>query len=196
MQGPKLVRQSFCQKPSASPIKDAEEIASWLETGGSPGFGEERWIVWLYGLSGAGKSTIAALLRDRWEFEDIDVAILDGDDLRGGLCADLGFSSEDRAENIRRAREVALILARSVGVVICSFITPFEADRRMIAQRCEERGVNLALIHLATPIELCEKRDVKGLYRRFREGRLTGMTGIDAPFEYPASASATQPRAK
>ena len=140
-------------------------------------------IIWLTGLSGAGKSTLSAALYDLLRTQGKSVFQLDGDTLRTGLCSDLGFSPKDRKENIRRAGEVAALLAQSGMIVIASFISPFRADRR----RAREAAKDLAFIetYVDCPIEICEERDAKGLYQKTRSGKLADFTGVSSPYEIP-----------
>jgi adenylyl-sulfate kinase len=142
-------------------------------------------VVWLVGLSGAGKSTIADAVAEKLRLEGVSVSRLDGDDLREGLNSDLGFSPEDRRENLRRAAHVARLMARAGHIAICSFITPMEADRQMIREIIGE-GFNE--VYISTSLEACEARDVKGHYARARSGELPEFTGVSAPFEEPSGA--------
>jgi adenylyl-sulfate kinase len=139
---------------------------------------------WLFGLSGAGKSTLAeklgASLRDR----GIPVLMLDGDTLRAGLCAGLGFSDADRSENLRRAAEAARLGLLSNLCVIASFITPLEAQRQQIARIVG--ASQLSLVHVSAPLDVCRTRDVKGLYAKAKAGNVPLMTGISSAFETPA----------
>jgi len=114
--------------------------------------------------------------------------VLDGDNLRHGLCADLGFSLADRAENIRRAGEVAKLMAESGLVVISSLISPLRKERQAVRSVCQTSGVNFAEIFVSAPLGECEKRDPRGLYRKARAGEIKGFTGIDSPYEEPTSA--------
>jgi len=111
--------------------------------------------------------------------------ILDGDNLRHGLCADLGFSLEDRAENIRRAGEVAKLMAESGLVVISSLISPLRKERQAVRSACHAAGVNFCEIFVDASLGECEKRDPRGLYRKARAGEIKGFTGIDSPYEQP-----------
>ena len=154
-------------------------------------FGHPGRIIWLTGLSGAGKSTIAMALERRLFDAGKNVYVLDGDIIRGGLCAGLGFSPEDRAENIRRIGEVARIMADAGLLVIVAFISPFRADRdRVRAGMPEGRFTE---VHVSTPLEICEQRDTKGLYAKARAGELTDFTGISSPYEPPPSPEVTLP---
>ena len=111
--------------------------------------------------------------------------ILDGDNLRHGLCADLGFSIEDRAENIRRAGEVAKLIAESGLVVISSLISPLRKEREAVRASSHSAGLSFAEVYIDAPIEACEKRDPRGLYQKARKGEIRGFTGIDSPYEKP-----------
>ena len=148
----------------------------------------EAPVVWLTGLSGAGKSTIADAVAERLRLQGVPVARLDGDDLRGGLNADLGFSAEDRRENLRRAAHVARLFARAGNVTLCSFITPTEADRLLVR---EIIGKNYIEAYVSASLDTCEARDVKGLYKRARAGEIPDFTGIGAVFEEPRQSEIT-----
>lgn len=139
-------------------------------------------VLWLTGLSGAGKSTIADVLVERLKMEGVQAARLDGDDLRTGLNSDLGFSPADRTENLRRAAHVAGLFSKLGHVTVCSFITPMNADRQMIR---EILGEQYHEVYIHTTLEECERRDPKGHYKRARSGQMPGFTGISAPFEVP-----------
>ena len=147
--------------------------------------GHRGAIIWLTGLSGAGKSTLSTALEQLLFREGILPAILDGDVLRAGLCMGLGFSDEDRKENVRRAGEAALILAEAGSVVITALISPFREDRQLVADRCKARGISFAEVYVNSPLSECERRDVKKLYARARAGQLPKFTGIDSPYEAP-----------
>lgn len=144
--------------------------------------GHRGGVFWLTGLSGSGKSTLAHLLERDLFAAGINAIVLDGDVIRHGLCAGLGFSKADRAENIRRIAELALILAGQGLVCLCAFITPLaeyrEQARAIIGQDYHE-------IHIDCPLEECERRDVKGYYRLARQGRIREYTGISAPYDIP-----------
>lgn len=140
-------------------------------------------IVWLTGLSGSGKSTIAHALEVRLIHEGRFAYVLDGDNIRHGLNRDLTFSAEDRHENIRRVSEVACLFADAGAIVIVSFITPYAADRA--AARAIAGEVPFIETHIHADLTVCESRDPKGLYRKARAGLLRGFTGIDAPYEAP-----------
>ncbi|NHO31101.1 adenylyl-sulfate kinase [Acetobacter fallax] len=147
------------------------------------GKGHKARVIWLTGLSGAGKSTIARLAERKLWADGIDACVLDGDTLRMGLCSDLGFTEADRHENVRRAAEVARILAQTGQVVIVALISPLEADRGL-ARRIA--GVAFDEVFVDTSLATCEERDSKGLYRAAREGKIENFTGISAPYEAPA----------
>jgi bifunctional enzyme CysN/CysC len=142
-------------------------------------------VVWLTGLSGSGKSTVAVEV-ERHLVESGRVAyLLDGDNLRHGLNADLGFSAEDRIENIRRVGEVATLFADAGVVAVVPLISPYRASRDAVRARVRGAGLRFVEVHVATPLATCEQRDPKGLYARARAGEITGMTGIDDPYEEP-----------
>ena len=141
-------------------------------------------VVWLTGLSAAGKSTIAGHVADELRAQGRRTYILDGDDLRSGLCSDLGFSLEDRTENIRRAAQVARLLLAADLTVLCTFISPLEVDRR--AARRIVGDDDFLEVYVQTPIEECIARDPKGLYQRALAGEIHDFTGISSPYEAPA----------
>jgi bifunctional enzyme CysN/CysC len=153
----------------------------------------ERWelikhqgaTVWLTGLSAAGKSTIAAALEERIAREGQPTYLLDGDNLRHGLCSDLGFAAADRAENVRRVAEVARLFADAGIIAIASLISPYAAAREQARAIHAESGIQFLEVYVNTPLSECERRDPKGLYARAREGTITDFTGIDAPYEAP-----------
>lgn len=146
-------------------------------------------VIWMVGLSGSGKSTLAKSF-EKYLYENGKLTqILDGDNLRTGLNADLGFTEEDREENIRRVAEVARLFANCGVITICSFISPTESIREM-----SRRIIGDDIYHevfVECPIGVCETRDVKGLYAKARKGEIKNFTGIDAPFENPAAPSLT-----
>jgi bifunctional enzyme CysN/CysC len=148
-------------------------------------FGHEGAVIWLTGLSGSGKSTLAVALESLLFRRGIGTMILDGDNLRHGLCADLGFSLTDRAENIRRAGEVAKLMAESGLVVISSLISPLKKERESVRASCRSAGISFSEIFINASIADCEKRDPRGLYQKARKGEIKGFTGIDSPYEIP-----------
>jgi bifunctional enzyme CysN/CysC len=141
--------------------------------------------VWLTGLSASGKSTIGARLESDLVAAGRPAYLLDGDNVRHGLNADLGFSAADRAENVRRVGEVALMFADAAAVAIVALISPYRADRDRVRVRHDQAGLAFHEVFVDTPIDLCESRDPKGLYARARRGEITGFTGIDDPYERP-----------
>ncbi len=143
--------------------------------------------VWLTGLSGSGKSTVGVALERLLVTAGRPAYRLDGDNLRLGLNADLGFSAADRDENVRRAGEVARLLADAGVVTIVPLISPYRAGRDRARAVHEAAGVPFVEVFVDTPIELCEQRDPKGLYAKARAGEITGFTGIDDPYEAPAA---------
>lgn len=149
--------------------------------------GHRGAVLWLTGLSGSGKTTLARGLECALLHHGILAAVIDGDELRRGLSAGLGFSAEDRRESIRRTAEVALHVAEAGAVVIVAHISPFRASRALVAARLQERGVPFAEVFVNAPLAVCEQRDPKGLYQRARAGQIPAFTGIDSPYESPVA---------
>jgi bifunctional enzyme CysN/CysC len=145
--------------------------------------GQRPAVVWFTGLSGAGKSTIARLVEQRLHARGRHATVLDGDDLRGGLSRDLGFSEADRVENIRRAAEVARLMTEAGLIVLAAFISPYRSDRAAARERLEP-GEFLE-VFVDTPLAECRRRDPKGLYRRAEAGQIRNFTSVDAPYEPP-----------
>lgn len=143
--------------------------------------------LWLTGLPSAGKSTLAGALADRLARSGRPTEILDGDDMRRALCADLGFSKEDRDANARRIGFVARLLARHGVLVLVPVIAPYAASREAVARLHEECGATYLEVYVATSPEVCAARDVKGLYAQQAAGRISNLTGVDDPYEAPAS---------
>jgi adenylylsulfate kinase len=141
--------------------------------------------LWLTGLPSAGKSTIAVEVGRLLAEQGREVEILDGDRIRAQLTADLGFSKEDRIENVRRIGWLALMLARHGVTVLVPVIAPYEVAREAVRERHAEAGATYLEVHVATPTEVCAARDVKGLYARQARGELSGLTGVDDPYERP-----------
>lgn len=146
-------------------------------------------ILWFTGLSGSGKSTLANALAAKLHSEGFATYNLDGDNIRMGLNGDLGFSKEDRTENIRRVGEVAKLFVDAGIIVLTSFISPLKEDRQKVCNLVEEG--EFVEIFVNCPIEICEQRDVKGLYKKAREGKIPEFTGITSPFEEPESPELT-----
>jgi len=163
--------------PTESAVTAAERVARR---------GHESGVFWLTGLPGSGKSTVARAAEAILFRRGLDVTVLDGDTVRANLCADLGFSDADRAENIRRAASVARILAETGQVVIAAFVSPFARERERARQIV---GEGFEEIFVETDLAECEARDPKGLYAAARAGKITGFTGVDAPYEAPVSPS-------
>ncbi len=143
--------------------------------------------VWFTGLSGSGKSTVAAAVEHALLAQGRPAYMLDGDNLRHGLNGDLGFSAADRSENVRRVGHVARLFADSGSVAIVPLISPLREHRDLVRTLHEAAGLPFLEVFVDTPIELCEQRDVKGLYAKARAGELKGFTGIDDPYEAPLS---------
>ncbi len=144
--------------------------------------GQKAVTIWLTGLSGAGKSTLANEVEKRLFARGKYTMLLDGDNVRMGLNQNLGFSEEDRVENIRRIAEVSKLMNDAGLIVLTSFISPFRQDRRNAKNIIGERFVE---VYISTPLEECEKRDVKGLYKKARNGEISNFTGITSPYEAP-----------
>jgi adenylylsulfate kinase len=151
--------------------------------------GHRGCTVWLTGLSGSGKSTIAGDLEKRLLERGVRTYILDGDNIRHGLNKNLGFSPEDRTENIRRIGEVAKLFTDAGLVAITAFISPYRADRDQV--RAIMQAGDFIEVFVDCPVEVCEQRDVKGLYKKARAGEIKEFTGISAPYEAPAKAELT-----
>jgi adenylylsulfate kinase len=139
--------------------------------------------IWFTGLSGAGKSTLANALEVRLHEQGFHTSLLDGDNLRQGLCRDLGMSPEARKENIRRIAEVARLMVDAGLIVIVAAISPFRADRETARQLFSQDA--FFEVYVSTPFEICAQRDPKGLYREARAGRIKNFTGLDSPYEAP-----------
>ena len=147
--------------------------------------------LWFTGLSGSGKSTIAFTLEHALVQQGRLAYVLDGDNIRHGLNKNLGFSAADREENIRRIGEVAKLFADAGLIVMTSFISPYRKDRDTVRALHKAGNIPFIEIHVATPIETCETRDPKGLYKKARAGELKGFTGIDDPYEAPTAPEVT-----
>ena len=151
--------------------------------------GQKGRVVWFTGLSGAGKSTIANLVEKRLHALGRHTYLLDGDNVRHGLNRDLGFTEEDRVENIRRVAEVSKLMVDAGLIVLTAFISPFRAERRMAREMLEDG--EFVEVYVETPLSVAEQRDVKGLYKKARAGDLKNFTGIDSPYEAPENAELT-----
>ncbi len=149
--------------------------------------------VWLTGLPAAGKSTLASAVAAELSRLGHQVTVFDGDELRGCVCSDLGFTRDGRAEMARRVAEMAADRAHSGWIAIVSLISPYAADRRMARELHRGLGVPFAEVFLDTPLDLCRRRDPKGLYARAARGELRELTGIDAPYEPPSAAELRLP---
>ena len=147
--------------------------------------GHKSLIVWFTGLSSAGKSTIAHAVEKRLHQMGCRTFVFDGDNVRHGLCSDLGFSQQDRAENIRRIGEMVKLFIETGVIALTAFISPFRADRQKIRQLVAQD--DFVEIYCKCPIDVCEQRDVKGLYRLAKEGKIEEFTGISSPYEEPAN---------
>lgn len=146
-------------------------------------------ILWFTGLSGSGKSTIASAVEQKLFELGHHTYLLDGDNVRHGLNKDLGFSNQDRIENIRRIGELAKLMTDAGLLVLTAFISPFIADRKIVRDLVQEH--EFVEIFMDTPIEECERRDPKGLYKKARDGKITNFTGIDSEYEKPKQAEIT-----
>jgi len=147
--------------------------------------GHKSAILWFTGLSGAGKSTLAHAVEERLYQLACRTFVMDGDNVRHGLCADLGFSEEGRKENIRRVGEAAKLFMEAGVIVLTAFISPFRSDRSRV-RKLVPHGEFLE-VYCRCPIEICESRDVKGLYKRARAGEIKDFTGISSPYEEPVT---------
>jgi len=146
-------------------------------------------VIWFTGLSGSGKTTLATLLEEKLQAGDLHCTVLDGDVIRRGLNKDLGFSDADRKENIRRIAEVSKLFIDSGVIVLSAFISPFESDRAMVRKIIGDG--NMIEVFVDCPLEVCELRDVKGLYKKARAGQIADFTGISSPYERPSKPDVT-----
>jgi adenylylsulfate kinase len=147
--------------------------------------GHRSVVIWFTGLSGSGKSTLSHAVEERLYQMQCRTFVLDGDNVRHGLCGDLGFSEADRGENIRRIGEISKLFVEAGIITLTAFISPFRADRQL-ARRLFEIG-DFIEVYCSSPIDICESRDVKGMYRRARAGEIRHFTGVSAPYEVPES---------
>jgi adenylylsulfate kinase len=151
--------------------------------------GHKSCILWFTGLSGSGKSTLAHAVEDRLHRQGVRTFVLDGDNVRRGLCKDLGFSDEDRTENIRRIGEVSNLLMQAGVISLTAFISPFIKDRQIVRDLAEPG--EFIEIFCNAPLTVCEQRDVKGLYKKARAGVIPEFTGISSPYEKPQNPEIT-----
>jgi adenylylsulfate kinase len=147
--------------------------------------GHNSFLIFFTGLSGSGKSTICNALEDRLFNAGIHTYVLDGDNIRKGINKNLGFSADDRTENIRRIGEIANLMVDAGLVTLAAFVAPYEKDRNGIREVVG--GDNYLEVFVNTPLEICEQRDVKGLYAKARKGEITNLTGVSDPYEAPKS---------
>ncbi|KAJ9521762.1 hypothetical protein QJQ45_015321 [Haematococcus lacustris] len=197
---PRLVRRMTCTQlqPTAlcsgfSTAYDVEQSTNikWHE-GAVPTsaketiMGQQGCVVWFTGLSGSGKSTVACTVEHALAGQSKVTALLDGDNIRHGLNKNLGFSAQDRHENIRRIGEVSKLFMEAGLITLVSFISPYRQDRDQVRARIPDG--RFVEVFMKVPIELCEQRDPKGLYKKARAGQLKGFTGIDDPYEEPLNA--------
>lgn len=145
-------------------------------------------LIWFTGLSGSGKSTVATMLEKKLYDMGKLTYLLDGDNVRHGLNSDLGFSKEDRVENIRRIAEISKLFVDSGVITIATFISPFINDREAVRELLKEDFIE---VYIDCPIEVCENRDPKGIYKKAREGEIKDFTGIDSPYEAPVNPEVT-----
>jgi adenylylsulfate kinase len=145
--------------------------------------GHRGAIIWFTGFSGSGKSTLAHAVEESLHQQGCRTIVLDGDNVRHGLCGDLGFTAQDREENIRRIGEVAKLFMNAGIIVLTAFISPYRVDRQKVREMVSEG--EFIEIYCDSPIEICESRDVKGLYKKARTGEISNFTGISSPYEAP-----------
>ena len=156
--------------------------------------GHDTCVVWFTGLSGSGKSTLAYALEEKLFERGIQVFTLDGDGIRMGLNNNLGFEKDDRSENLRRIAEVSKLMNQAGIVVLAAFISPFQEDREMIRSIIgSDRFVE---VYVSTPIEVCMKRDPKGLYEKAKSGLIQDFTGVNSPYETPVNPTITMDSSK
>ena len=182
--------EEFYQEKKEQELSVKSTNITWHETGISKQFREKRnghrgAIIWLTGIPSSGKSTIAVELQALLFEADCNVYVLDGDNVRHGLNKNLGFSPEDREENIRRIGEVARLFADAGFLVISSFVSPYKKDRDNVRRSMGEG--DFIEVYIKADVSVCEKRDVKGLYAKARRGEIKEFTGVSAPYEEPES---------
>ena len=180
-------------RPSARSVTSCSPNVCWQQGALAR---SERWealdtrgaTVWLTGLPSSGKSTLGAALEHRLVERGCNAYLLDGDNLRHGICSDLGFSRVDRERNVRRVGDLARLFADSGAIALVALVSPYEATREQVRERHEREGLPFVEVFLNTPLWLCVERDPKGLYARALGGELEGFTGIDDPYEAPHRA--------
>jgi adenylylsulfate kinase len=185
------------QKPDSPYEIKSTDLASqavWHQPKISPSdraglMGQQPFCIWLTGLSGSGKSTIANALDASLHKANVKTFLLDGDNVRHGLNKDLGMTESDRAENIRRVGEVAKLMLDAGLIVICAFISPYKRDRQMVRSMFEHG--EFIEVYVETPLSICEARDPKGLYKKARQGIIKNFTGISDPYEVPEAPELT-----
>lgn len=187
-----LIDRVTHQSAACGMIRRAENL-TWQKTDvtratRAASLGQRPMTIWFTGLSGSGKSTIANALEKRLAAMGRHTMLLDGDNIRMGLCRDLGFREEDRVENIRRVAEAARLLNEAGLIVLVSCISPYRADREEARKIIGE--ADFTEVYVATPLSVCEARDVKGLYKKARAGKIPNFTGVTSPYEPPASPDA------
>ena len=170
------------EKLNITPVSD--QLVSRIEK--EKLLNQKSKVIWFTGLSGSGKTTLATALEKNLYEDGFLTQILDGDNIRSGINNNLGFSPEDRMENVRRIAEVAKLLLNSGVICICAFVSPTEDIRNLVREIVGEN--DFLEIFMSTPLEVCETRDVKGLYQKARAGEIKNFTGISAPFEIPQNA--------
>jgi len=149
----------------------------------------KSFVLWFTGLSGSGKSTLANAVEKELFNKNYNVTVLDGDNVRHGLCSDLGFSEEDRNENMRRVGEVSKLFVESGTIVLAAFVSPYRKDREQVRSRLPHG--DFYEVYCECDLEICEQRDPKGLYKKARDGEITNFTGISAPYEAPIKPDMT-----
>ncbi len=149
----------------------------------------KSFVLWFTGLSGSGKSTLANAVEKKLFEMDYNVTVLDGDNVRHGLCSDLGFTEEDRNENMRRVGEVSKLFVEAGTIVLAAFVSPYRKDREQVRSRLPHG--DFYEVYCECDLETCEQRDPKGLYKKAREGEIENFTGISAPYEEPIKPDMT-----
>ncbi|KAA8669298.1 adenylyl-sulfate kinase [Vibrio gigantis] len=177
-------------------LKHKDENVVWHQHSIDKGFradlkSQKPAVLWFTGLSGSGKSTVAGALENRLAQLGYHTYLLDGDNVRHGLCSDLGFSEQDRRENIRRIGELAKLMADAGLIVLSAFISPHQAERQLVRDLLPE-GEFLE-VFVNTPLEVCEQRDPKGLYKKARAGEIPNFTGISSTYEAPENPEIALP---